>query len=395
MAGRGGRSEGTGRSSAPSSRKVALEALVRIDENGAYANLVLPGILSRTRLAERDRALVTELVYGTTRMRRACDELIEPYVLRPLDPPTRAALRLGVFQLVFLGVPAHAAVSETVEAAPAKVRGLINAVLRRVSTSAPHWAGDGARLSYPDWLVARLQADLGAETALLALETMNRPPPVHARQDGYVQDLASQWVAECLEAGDATRVLDVCAAPGGKATYLAQGRAAGLPPVVALDLRPGRTRLLAGNVVRLGSAVVVGCAHGGSLPFPDGCFDRVLVDAPCSGLGALRRRPDARWRIEEQDIGRLAVLQVALVEEALRVAAPGAMVLYSVCTMSLAETLGVDQALMARHPELQVAPPLPAPWQAHGRGFLLLPQAADTDGMYVLRLVPPPSSGPS
>lgn len=379
----------TGQAARPSSRKVALDALVRIDGDGAYANLVLPGILSRSRLAERDRALVTELVYGTTRMRRACDELIEPYVLRPLDPPTRAALRLGVFQLVFLGVPAHAAVSETVEAAPAKVRGLINAVLRRVASQPPRWAGDAARLSYPDWLVARLEVDLGVDVALAALETMNRPPPVSARQDGYVQDLASQWVAELLDADNAPWVLDVCAAPGGKATRLAQGRAGELPPVVALDLRPGRARLLAGNVDRLGSAVVVGSADGRALPFPDGRFDRVLVDAPCSGLGALRRRPDARWRIEEQDIDRLATLQLALVHEALRVAAPGAMVLYSVCTLSAAETLGVDRSLALSHPDLHVAPPLPAPWQAHGRGFLLVPQAADTDGMYALRLLRP------
>ena len=198
----------TPRTAPPSSRKVALEALLRIEGEGAYANLVLPAILSRSRLAERDRAQVTELVYGTTRMRRACDELIEPYVLRPLDQPTRAALRLGVFQLIFLGVPAHAAVSETVEAAPGKVRGLVNAVLRRVASHPPQWAGDAARLSYPDWLVARLQADLGIVPALAALETMNRPPPVSTREDGYVQDLASQWVADCLEADDARRVLD-------------------------------------------------------------------------------------------------------------------------------------------------------------------------------------------
>ncbi|MFN0029260.1 MAG: transcription antitermination factor NusB [Acidimicrobiales bacterium] len=382
-----------GKASAPSSRKVALEALVRIEGDGAYANLVLPGILAASRLDERDRGLVTELVYGTTRMRRACDELIEPYVLRPLDPPTRAALRLGVFQLVFLGVPPHAAVSETVEAAPPKVRGLINAVLRRVASRPPQWATEPARLSYPDWLVDRLQADLGEDAAVLALQTMNHPPPVTTRQDGYVQDLASQWVADALDASHAARVLDVCAAPGGKATRLAQGRAGDLPTVVALDVRPGRARLLAGNVDRLGSAVVVGCADGEALPFPDARFDRVLVDAPCSGLGALRRRPDARWRINESDIARLATLQLALIHEALRVAAPGAMVLYSVCTLSEAETLGVDRALAASHPELQVAPPLASPWQAHGRGFLLLPQAADTDGMYVLRLVRPSITG--
>ncbi|MEZ5261478.1 MAG: hypothetical protein R2755_06805 [Acidimicrobiales bacterium] len=121
----------------------------------------------------------------------------------------------------------------------------------------------------------------------------------------------------------------------------------------------------------------------------DGRFDRVLVDAPCSGLGTLRRRPDARWRIDPDAPARLAALQHRLVDEAVRVLAPGGMLVYSVCTLSAVETRGVDEHLAAAHPELAVpeGPELPGgPWRALGRGALLLPQAADTDGMYVLRL---------
>ena len=132
--------------------------------------------------------------------------------------------------------------------------------------------------------------------------------------------------------------------------------------------------------------MTVCCADGTALPFRPSSFDRVLVDAPCSGLGALRRRPDARWRIEAEAVPRLAELQRRLVGEALGVLAPGGMLVYSVCTLTHEETLGVDKHLSDTHPDLVALDPLGGAWRAHGRGSLLLPQAADTDGMYVLRL---------
>jgi 16S rRNA (cytosine967-C5)-methyltransferase len=366
-------------------RQVALEALARIDAGGAYANIVLPKLLDATTLAADDRRFVTELVYGTTRMVRACDAAVAPYVLRELDPPTRAALRMGAYQLLFLRTPPHAAVSATVAAVPPRTRGLVNAVLRRLAARPPTWPDDATRLSYPDWIVRQLADDLGAEAAREALETMNRPPAVHTRRDGYVQDLASQWVAEAVEPA-AGRVLDSCAAPGGKTTAIAAALDPGAPPVTACDLRPGRARLLAGNIARVGARAVVCCADGTRLPWPDASFDRVLVDAPCSGLGTLRRRPDARWRVDAAAVDRLAGLQRALVQEAGRVLAPGGMLVYSVCTLTAAETHGVDEHLRDTRPELTAATPLEAPWRPHGRGWLLLPQSADTDGMYVLRL---------
>ncbi len=372
--------------SRPTSRRVAIDALVRIDQGGAYANLVLAGMLDQARLSSEDRRFTTELVYGTTRMRRACDAAIEPYILGALDPPTRAALRLGAYQLLFLRTPPHAAVSATVDAVGRKTSGLVNAVLRRLAARPPTWPDVATRLSYPDWIFDRLCLDLGPEVAVAALEVMNQPPPVTERGDGYIQDLASQWVAAALEATDRERVLDVCAAPGGKATALAAGRATSSSAVVAADLRGSRALLLRRNVERLRSNVAVLRADGAQLPFRDGSFDRVLVDAPCSGLGALRRRPDARWRIEPDAIERLATLQRRLVDEAVRVLAPGAMLVYSVCTLSVLESTGVDDHLASVHPELVPAAPMEGPWIASGRGWLLLPQAAGTDGMYVLRL---------
>jgi len=363
-------------------RAVAYEVLRRIEDDGAYANLVLGPALERSGLDERDRGFVTELVYGVTRMRRACDFHVDRFVLRGIDPPTRTLLRLGAYQLHFLRVPSHAAVSATVDAAPRKTKGFVNAVLRRVATAPVTWPDDATRLSYPDWVVDRLVADLGPDEALAALESMDERAEATPRADGYVQDLASQWVAEAVGARPGERVADVCAAPGGKATVLAASGA----EVVAADLSPVRADLVRDNVARLGSSATVVAADARNPPFPERSFDRVLVDAPCSGLGVLRRRPDARWRVEPAAVDRLATLQREILDAAIRLIRPNGSLVYSVCTLTSAETLQIDSWLADLHPVLRPLPPLPAPWQRHGRGALLLPQSAGTDGMFLLRL---------
>ena len=367
-------------------RRAALEALRRIDE-GAYANLVVPAVVGRAGLSERDGALITELAYGTTRMRRACDHLIAPFLQGPIEPEVRAALRLGAYQLNWMEVPAHAAVSTTVACAPTRARGLVNAVLRRVAEAEVTWPDPATELSYPDWIVERLSADLGADRARRALEWMNRAPSVTVRADGYVQDLASQWVAAYVEAGPGQLVADVCAGPGGKATALGQ---LGPAVVAALDSRFGRARLVQENAGRLSLPCVEAVtADGTRAPLRPGVFDRVLVDAPCSGLGVLRRRPDARWRVEPDAPARLADLQRRLLLEAARLVRPGGRLVYSVCTLTAAETVAVDRWAAGAGGVLAGFVPLPAPgppWNPLGRGALLLPQDADTDGMFVLGL---------
>ena len=365
-------------------RRLAAEALVRIDTEGAYANLVVPAVLERSHLETRDRNFVTELVYGTTRQRRSCDWLIDRFLLTELDPTARAYLRLGAYQLVFLDTPAHAAVSATVEAAPKRIRGLVNAVLRKVAGADNAWPDDATRLSYPDWVIARLTEDLGATDAAAALEAMNEPATATVRDDGYTQDLGSQWVADAVGARPTERVLDLCAAPGGKATGLAGAGAI----VVAADVRPSRVGLIAANVadLGLGGEVLPVAADGLHPPVPPASFDRVLIDAPCSGLGTLRRRPDARWRIDAAAVDALADLQLALVDAALDLVRPGGHLVYSVCTLAAAETTAIDAALADRHPELVALPPPGDPWAPAGRGALLLPQVAGTDGMYLLHL---------
>ena len=372
--------------STATSRRVALDALVRI-EHGAYANLALPALLARSGLSRRDRAFATELVYGTTRMRRACDWLLEPHVRRALDDDVRAALRLGTYQLALAGTSPHAAVAATVDAAPQRARGLVNAVLRKVASALPpEWPDDATELSYPDWVVERLVSDLGAEAGLAALAEMNRPAPAPERDDGYVQDEASQWVAALVEVGAGDRVGDLCAAPGGKTTAMAGS--SGRPSlVVAGDVHETRARIVATNAARLGLPNVgVIVADGRRAPVRDAAFDRLLVDAPCSGLGALRRRPDARWRVGPRDVERLALLQRQLLERALGCLRCGGTLVYSVCTMTASETVRIDEWLAERHPELVTLDQPDGPWARHGRGALLLPQAAGTDGMYVLRL---------
>ena len=360
------------------SRQVALRVLRRIESEGAYANLVLAGELERSRLSDMDRRFVTELVYGTTRMRRACDALVDRFVTSPPDPATCTLLRLGAYQLEFAGVPAHAAVGETVGLAPKRTRGFVNAVLRKVSTTPMRWPSEWARLSYPDWIAERLVAELGEEDAHAALERMNAPATVTTRADGYVQDLSSQWVAATVDAEPGELLLDACAAPGGKATALAAAGA----HVIAGDARPSRAGLVAANAKRLDADVATLVADATTPPFVAAVFDAVLIDAPCSGLGALRRRPDARWRIEPGDIGDLAALQRRMLDACARLVKPDGRLVYSVCTLTAAES--VD------HPtpegfEVDDRRPSAGEWRPFRHGWRVLPQDADTDGMVVIR----------
>lgn len=358
-------------------RSVAYRALCRIDHDGAYANLVLAPMLESSHLADRDRRFVTELVYGATRMRRACDASIDRFVLQAPAPEVRTLLRLGAYQLMYAGVPAHAAVGETVQLAPQRIRGFVNAVLRRISESPiPPWPSVACELSYPDWIVTRLISELGEEDALGALRRMNEAPPVTVREDGYTQDLSSQWVSELVGAAAGERVLDVCSAPGGKATAMSSCGAF----VIAADLQLHRARLVSSNALRLSLDTAVVTADGTRPPFVEESFDRVLIDAPCSGLGALRRRADARWRVDAGDVADLAALQRRILEACSSLVRPGGMLVFSVCTLTAEESIS--------HPVPRGFVPVggfDVPWRAYGDGARLLPHVADTDGMVIRR----------
>ncbi len=359
-------------------RLVAFRCLQRIDHQGAYANLVLNAELERSKLDERDRHFATELVYGTTRMRRACDALVDRFVSKTPSPEVRTVLRLGAYQLHFAQVPAHAAVGETVALAPKAARGFVNAVLRRVADTPMQWSSDAVRLSYPDWIVASLVAELGSDDAMATLAIMNEAPPVTERDDGYTQDLGSQWVSAAVPTAVGDVVLDVCAAPGGKATAIANPDVF----VVAGDLQPQRVGLIAANVSRLGASDVAPVvADATKAPFRVRAFDHVLIDAPCSGLGSLRRRADARWRITSSNVAELALLQQEMINECAPLVKVGGVLVYSVCTLLGSES--TDHKFPAGFEPITEAPP--GLWRVFGDGWRVLPHDAGTDGMIVLR----------
>lgn len=373
-------------------RRIALEVLARVEDDGAYANLALSPALERSGLGPADRGFVTDLVYGTLRRQRSLDHLVDRFLVSAPPPAARRALRLGAYQVVLRDdIPAYAAVSATVEAAPKRFRGLVNAVLRKVADAPVEYPHDAVALSYPDWVVELLRADLGQEDADAALEAMNQPAEVTVRADGYTQDRGSQLVAELVGAAADHTVLDLCAAPGGKATAMASAGAV----VVAADLQPQRVGLVRRNVERLGAhGVLPVVADAGGPPFRTGMADRVLLDAPCSGLGVLRRRPDARWRLDPDAVERLAALQRGLVDAAVPLVSAGGVLVYSVCTLSRAESVGIDEHVAAAHPQLEPLPAPEGPWRPWGRGAILLPQAAGTDGMFIVRYrVPDAAAG--
>lgn len=368
---------------ADDARRVAIDAIVRIDDGGAYANVVLPKMLEDTDLEPRDRGLVTELVYGSTRRRRALDHVVDRFLVQDPPPSARAALRIGAHQLIEMGTPPHAAVSATVSAAPKRFRGMVNAVLRKVATAAEagiEYPSPAVELSYPDWVVERLRTDIGADEAMTALATMNQPATVQRRDDGYVQDESSQRIAALVPSAPGDRILDLCAAPGGKAT----GIAARGGFVVAADLRRSRVGLITENVARLETDRVAALqADATAPPFAPESFDAVLVDAPCSGLGALRRRPDARWRISPRDVEELAVLQRRMLIAAAALVRPGGTLVYSVCTLTAAESTGVVDACRAELAALDFIAARPADegWRPLGEDVDVLLPGPGHDGM--------------
>ena len=362
-------------------RRIAIEALERIEKDGAYANLLLPTLLEESGLDTRDRGFVTELVYGATRMKRALDYLVDRFVDRDdVDSRVRAALRVGAYQIEFMRVPAHAAVDSTVAATPKRGRGFVNAVLRKVAKageSETQWPTPGIELSYPDWILKRLEADLG-DRSVGVLQAMNTAATTHTRDDGYRQDLASQEVSQLVEASGL--IFDLCAAPGGKATYIAGEVATKERVVIGSDLHAHRAGLIRQAAQDTGTSVHAVVADATNPPYRASSADAVLIDAPCSGLGSLRRRADARWRITQSNVDELSGLQFDLVKSAVGLVKPGGQIVFSVCTLTKSESTDVDERIATELPQLEPQP-LSGPWEPWGRGGRLLPDTFAGDGM--------------
>ena len=421
-------------------RRLALDVLVAVREQGAYANLLLPQLLRERRLPQRDRAFATELAYGALRAQGSLDLSIDRFAKRDIEPAVRDALRLGAYQIWRTRVPARAAVSTTVDLVrrvSPRAAGFANAVLRRVSEQpeppAPAYEDDPhGHLSvvhcHPRWIVDAFAAALDTDDTELtaALDADDTRPQVHlvARQvdqeelleravaqygsaepgrwsahavllpggdpgdlpeirDGRaaVQDEGSQLVVLALARADAPGpvTLDLTAGPGGKgALMLANGL-----EVTGLELHETRARL----VLRSGVPVAVGDAlHP---PFRPGSADRVLLDAPCTGLGALRRRPEARWRRTVDDVEPLAELQEALLRRAVTLLRPGGVIAYATCSPHVRETRDVVARLLA-DPPVPLTPidarelmPAGMPDLGPGPTVQLWPHRHGTDAMFL------------
>ena len=393
----------------PTARSVALDVVRRVCDEGAYSNLTLTRTLARSGLDERDTAFATELAYGTLRRLVPIDRALAPLLDRPLDTapkPARAALRVGAYQLRYTRVPPHAAVSETVALTDPRHRGFVNAVLRRLADAPSEEVlgttdGDvAARTGLSEWAVRELRRVVGDDEVEEAAAALARPGGVTIRTNtcattvdeleraladagaeaargavhpdslvlehgapsrlpGFdrgwfaVQDQASSFVVAALDPQPGERILDVCAAPGGKTIHAAcLAEPNGL--VVGADLSLRRLELIRGNAARLGIRTLV-LAQDGRRPAVREGFDRVLVDAPCSGIGSARRRPELLWRSRRDELSGLARLQVGIATAAAGLLRPGGRLVYSVCTFPRAETDAACDAVLRRAPELEPA----------------------------------------
>jgi 16S rRNA (cytosine967-C5)-methyltransferase len=415
-------------------RSVALEAIRRVIDEHAYSTLVLPALLRRARLDARDRAFATELAYGTLRRRIPIDRSIGMRSTRPIeriDPRVLHVLRLGAYQLASTSVPSYAAVAETVSLATGRERGFVNAILRRLAGEpVPAPAGRGpedvaARTGLIPWAVAELEAVVGPEaedaaaafarrgplclrtnTARIDVGSLERalrgagldprpasldpacllldggdPTTLPGYRDGWfaVQDQASAFVVRVLDPGPGDRIADVCAAPGGKAL----ATAAATDPegiVVAADRSERRVALIARQAARLGvrPALVV---QDSTAPAVHGPFDRVVVDAPCSGIGSARRRPELLWRVDRGRLAALGAQQLRLLEVAADLLRDGGRLVYSVCTFPRAETDAVcDELLRIRRDLVPVVTEGP---DGDAERHRLWPHRHGSDGMFV------------
>lgn len=443
-----------------SARELALEALNRVETEGAYSNLLLNGLLRSNPLDRADAALATELVYGTIQRRRTLDYFLARFVAKgwdKLEIGVRNLLRMSLYQIHYLDrIPDHAAVNEAVAIAKrrghAGISGLVNAVLRNIvrrkaELVVPQSLAPVERIalehSYPDWLVAEWVRRFGPDTAERMCRAGNEPPHASARvntlkltqgelltklrEAGYdarpselspagvvvsgggnlahtpsyaagelsVQDESSMLVAELVDPRPGMRVLDCCAAPGGKTTHMAE-LMGDEGEIMSCDIHEHKRKLIEDQARRLGlrsvktrtvDARLLAQTMGGTT------FDRVLLDAPCSGLGVIRRKPDIKWTKKPEDVADVARLQYELLCGAAELVAPGGLLVYSTCTIAEEENERNVERFLKEHPQFELAPP-PEPvgsrLAAAGLGtdgiVTVLPHRFGSDGFFIARL---------
>jgi 16S rRNA (cytosine967-C5)-methyltransferase len=433
-------------------REQAL-AILRRAEDGVFAGALLEQ--ARPSFSPLDNAFILELVYGTLRNRERIDWALDQFSKKPVrktDPWTRNILRLGAYQLLFLDrVPASAAVNTSTELAKhhGKKPGYANGLLRNLerNRNAVAWPGPADPVkhlsvlySHPAWLVRRWVERFGVEAAEALLASNNQPAPLTVRtntlkttreelkaslesqgvwtretafspagleivsshagittlqafQDGWfmVQDQAAQLVGMLLAPKPGETVLDACAAPGGKATHLAE-MMKDEGTVVALESDPRRIERIRDNSRRLRTTIILPVV-GDATTFREGTYDKILIDAPCSGLGVLRRHPDGRWTKSEKTIREKQALQRKILENCSRLLKPGGALVYATCTTEPEENEEVINAFLAGHPEFALDDPRPHLPASAGKlvddkGFFrTFPAELEMDGFFGARMV--------
>ncbi|MHB0975650.1 MAG: 16S rRNA (cytosine(967)-C(5))-methyltransferase RsmB [Candidatus Aquicultorales bacterium] len=439
-------------------RALALEVYSRSNREGSFANILLPKALAKSALEHRDRAFVTELVYGALRMRGAVDFAIRSYANRPLEsipPEALDAMRLGVYQILYMGVPDRAAVNETVELIKGSfhkgVASFANAVMRKISSEKeriPWPASDEdpvghltAVESHPEWMVRLFIEEYGAERAALVCRADNRPPRPGLRvnrlktepqalkdrlealgwdvEDGaylaealiargggelaatdefreglfYIQDESSMLAVKAVGARPGETVFDLCSAPGGKTTFLGE-LMGNVGRILSVDMSAKRLNLVKEACVRMGATIADFLDEDvRRLPRSvDDKADAVLLDAPCSGLGVLASRPDARWRKSLRQIDELVDLQAVLLDAAADCVRTGGVLVYSVCSIAKAEGERQVEGFLKRRPDyesgtLNTYLPEPLHRDVVDGTIQLLQGVHKTNGMFIARMI--------
>ncbi|MDN4607517.1 16S rRNA (cytosine(967)-C(5))-methyltransferase RsmB [Sporosarcina highlanderae] len=395
-------------------RDAALSILMEINENQAYSNLLLNRTIKKYAIDPKDRGLLTELTYGTLQHRMTLDYYLEPFVKGKLDAWVRELLRLSIYQIVYLTkIPPHAVVHEAVEIAKRRghkgisstVNGILRSVLRKGVRSIEDIKDDIERISietsHPEWLIKRWVEQFGKEEALAMAHENNHPARMTARvnllkttvedalkelaKEGIeatrgevvpesiqtaigslantsayanglltIQDESSMLPVLALDVKPEMKVLDMCAAPGGKTTFIAE-KMNNKGEVYAHDLHEHKLSLIESNANRLGIESIrlsSGDSRQLGTIYEPASFDRILVDAPCSGLGVIRRKPEIKYNKTEQDLVNLTKIQEELLDTAYGLVKEDGIIVYSTCTVEYSENAGVVHKFLEKHPDI-------------------------------------------
>jgi 16S rRNA (cytosine967-C5)-methyltransferase len=430
-------------------REAALDVIEAVEKNQSYSNLLLNSVIEKNELPQKDIGLLTELTYGTIQRKLTLDYFLAPFLKGKLDDWVRQLLRLSLYQIVYLDrIPDRAVLHEAVEIAKKRghkgISGLVNGVLRSIQRKGVPSLEDikdplervSIETSHPFWLVERWANQFGLEktremcemnlvapkqTARVNVTKLSREELIHnlngegvevkaspvngeavqtlrgnlVKTEAYrngeltIQDESSMLVAHALDLKKDMKVLDACAAPGGKTTHIAE-LLGGTGEVHALDLHKHKVKLIDENASRLGLENVFtdtldSRKAGGK--FEEGSFHRILVDAPCSGLGVLRRKPDIKYAKKEADLHSLQKIQLDILSAVAPLLKEGGVLVYSTCTVDKNENEGTVRSFLSDHPEFEAYPlkNLPEAVQAftEGNELQVFPQDFGGDGFYI------------